>query len=127
MLQWTQQESSIVPSCRYLPNSAQDLSRIVSFLAHRGCHFAVRGGGHMSWAGAANIQDGVTIDVGAMKNISVSEDHGTTSIGAGARWQDVYLKLDAMKLAVSGGRVNDVGVAGLTLGGTLKEACIIAT
>jgi hypothetical protein len=35
----------------------------------------------------------------------------------GARWEDVYLKLDAMNLAVSGGRVNDVGVGGLTLGG----------
>ena len=81
----------------------------------------------MSWGGAANIQDGVTIDLGAMKNVNVSEDNCTTSVGAGARWQDVYLKLDAMNLAVSGGRVNDVGVAGLTLGGTLKEAYFIAT
>ena len=71
----------------------------------------------MSWAGAANIQNGVTIDLSTMKDISVSQDNCTTSVGAGARWQDVYLNLDAMNLAVSGGRVNDVGVAGLTLGG----------
>lgn len=72
----------------------------------------------MSWAGAANIQDGVTIDLSAMNTVSVSEDRSTTSVGGGARWEDVYLRLDAMSLAVSGGRVNDVGVGGLTLGGT---------
>lgn len=72
----------------------------------------------MSWAGAANIQNGVTIDLSAMNTVSVSEDGCKTSAGGGARWQDIYLKLDAMDLAVSGGRVNDVGVGGLTLGGT---------
>lgn len=72
----------------------------------------------MSWAGAANIQNGVTIDLSAMNTVTVSDDQQIASVGAGARWQDVYLKLDAMNLAVSGGRVNDVGVAGLTLGGT---------
>lgn len=116
-LQWTQQESSITPSCRYAPSNAQDVSRAVAFLAHSNCHFAIRGGGHMSWAGAANIQDGVTIDLSAMNSVSVSRDNYTTSVGSGARWQDVYLRLDELNLAVSGGRVNDVGVAGLTLGG----------
>ena len=75
----------------------------------------------MSWAGAANIQNGVTIDLSAMNSVSVSRDKRTTSVGSGARWQDVYLKLDAMNLAVSGGRVNDVGVAGLTIGGALQD------
>ena len=71
----------------------------------------------MSWAGAANIQSGVTIDLSAINAVSVSADKTTTSIGAGARWEDVYLKLDAMNLAIPGGRVYDVGVGGLTLGG----------
>jgi len=93
----------------------------VAVLAHLHCHFAVRGGGHMSWAGAANIQNGVTIDLSAMNTVSVSEDNSITSVGGGARWQDVYFKLDTMNLAVSGGRVNDVGVGGLTLGGTSWE------
>lgn len=118
MLQWTEQESSIRPYCRYTPNNAQEVSCAVAVLANSHCHFAVRGGGHMSWAGAANIQNGVTIDLSAMNTVSVSEDGCKTSAGGGARWQDIYLKLDAMDLAVSGGRVNDVGVGGLTLGGT---------
>ena len=71
----------------------------------------------MSFAGAANIDGGVTIDLGGMKDIAVSPDNTTTSVGGGARWVDVYQKLDALGLAISGGRVFDVGVGGLTLGG----------
>ena len=60
----------------------------------------------MSWAGAANIEDGVTIDLSAINQVTVSSDRLTASIGPGARWEDVYLKLDAMSLAVSGGRAS---------------------
>ncbi len=73
----------------------------------------------MSWAGAANIQDGVTVDMGMMNDVTVSSDSTTASAGSGARWQDLYLKLDAMNLSVAGGRVYDVGVSGLTLGGRI--------
>lgn len=81
--------------------------------------FAVRGGGHMWWTEASNIQDGVTIDLGSLKQVEISTDRKITSVGGGARWEDVYLKLDAMNLAVVGGRVADVGVGGLTLGGKI--------
>ena len=89
----------------------------ISILAQNKCSFAVRGGGHMSWAGAANIQDGVTIDLSAINQVNISADASITSIGGGARWEDVYLKLDAMGLAVAGGRVAQVGVGGLLTGG----------
>ena len=74
----------------------------------------------MSWAGAANIQDGVTIDLGQMKSVNVSSNRKVTQVGPGARWHDVYSKLDSMGLSVVGGRVSDVGVAGLTIGGMLS-------
>ncbi len=73
----------------------------------------------MSWAGAANIQDGVTIDLGLMNYVILPPDIDTVSVGSGARWQDVYSKLDAMNLSVAGGRVYDVGVGGLLLGGKI--------
>ena len=107
----------MIPSCRFTPSDSRDVSHAVSALAQSDCQFAVRGGGHMSWAGAANIQGGVTIDLSTMVSVNVSDDQTTTYVGGGARWQDVYLKLDAMNLSVSGGRVNDIGVGGLTLGG----------
>ena len=71
----------------------------------------------MSWAGAANIQDGVTMDLSEMNSVEISDDQKVTGVGPGARWHDVYSKLDALGLSVVGGRVSDVGVAGLTLGG----------
>lgn len=71
----------------------------------------------MSWAGAANIQDGVTIDLSRMNTVVVNDDQLITRVGPGARWADVYSKLAPMNLSVVGGRVSHVGIAGLTLGG----------
>lgn len=75
----------------------------------------------MSWAGAANIQDGVTIDLSQMNTVIVNDDEKVTRVGPGARWADVYSKLAPMNLSVVGGRVSDVGVAGLTLGGRVIQ------
>ena len=75
----------------------------------------------MSWAGSANIQDGVTIDLSQMKSVAVNDETTITRVEPGARWSDVYSKLSPMNLSVVGGRVSDVGVAGLTLGGTVYQ------
>lgn len=77
-------------------------------------------GRHTPWAGAANQQGGVTIDLSKFSQLDISKDQKQISIGAGRRWEDVYLKLDALGLATSGGRVASVGVAGLTLGGGIS-------
>ncbi|KAH0538197.1 hypothetical protein GP486_008790, partial [Trichoglossum hirsutum] len=86
----------MVPTCRLTPTTPQDVSTAVSILANHHCKFAVRGGGHMAWAGAANIDEGVTIDMGAMSSVDVSEDKKLAYIGPGARWGEVYRKLEAM-------------------------------
>ena len=72
---------------------------------------------HTPFAGAANIQNGVTIDLQSLNQVDVSQDRKTVAIGPGNRWGGVYLKLDALGLATSGGRVAIVGVGGLMLGG----------
>ncbi|KAI4277038.1 MAG: hypothetical protein LQ337_002063 [Flavoplaca oasis] len=48
-----------------------------------GCKFAIKGGGHAPQRGAANQPGGVTIDLGAFKQVSVSSDRKTISIGPG--------------------------------------------
>lgn len=80
------------------------------------CKFAVRSGGH-SFDGGSTLEGGVQIDLKGMRSITVSEDRKTTSIQPGAKWEEVYFKLDAMNLAVPGGRDAGVGVGGLSLGG----------
>ncbi|KAI9817003.1 MAG: hypothetical protein M1826_001699 [Phylliscum demangeonii] len=124
---WSAQANELRPACIVRPLSSQDVSRAVTtlttvsqyaaYLGGRPCQFAVRGGGHTPFAGSASIDRGVTIDLSLMKDVTVSAGQTITSIGPGARWGDVYRKLDALNLAVAGGRIADVGVAGLTTGG----------
>ena len=82
-----------------------------------GCPFAVKSGGHASFAGASNIQGGITIDLKNLNEITVSADQTLTRTGAGNRWYDVYSSLTPQNLSVVGGRVAAIGVGGLTLGG----------
>jgi hypothetical protein len=50
-------------------------------------------------------------------NIIIHEDSETVEIGAGLTWTDVYKYLVPKGINVVGGRIEGVGVAGLTLGG----------
>jgi FAD/FMN-containing dehydrogenase len=47
----------------------------------------------------------------------VDSTSGTVEVGAGLTWGQVYAALEPTGVNVVGGRVSDVGVAGLTLGG----------
>ena len=83
------------------------------------CQFAIRGGGHTPNVGSANIDGGITLDMSSLATVTLTSraDQLVTSVGAGARWRDVYRILDSRNLTVAGGRDGSVGVAGLTLGG----------
>lgn len=81
--------------------------------------FAVRGGGHNINAGFAGVCDGVTIDMRGMKGVDLNEEEMVVRVGAGALWQDVYDVVEGKGLEVVGGRIGDVGVGGLVLGGKL--------
>ena len=50
-------------------------------------------------------------------HIVISKDSQTVEVGAGLTWGDVYAYLVPKGFNVVGGRINSVGVAGLTLGG----------
>ena len=110
---WSFQEQAVVPACILTPKSTKDVSIAVLELAKLHCQFAIRGAGHMFWAGSANIAGGVNIDLSSLTSVSVSADRETTFAGGGTLFQ-----ADAMGLAIVGGRVFNVGIGGLTLGGT---------
>ena len=120
---WSRQEELLVPSCVIRPANAQDVATAVTTLTRLNklglpnCKFAIRGGGHTPWAGSANIDGGVTIDLSAIRDITLNHDRTVTSVGAGARWGDVYQKMDSQGLAVVGGRGASIGVGGLLTGG----------
>ncbi|KAL2005552.1 hypothetical protein VTN00DRAFT_10045 [Thermoascus crustaceus] len=104
------------PNCVITPLTPQDVSLAVSTLASQACQFAVRGGGHTAWAGAANIEEGVTIDLSWMNSTTYHPGNSTASIGPGARWGSVYSTLEKYNVTVVGGRASTVGL-GLVLGG----------
>ncbi|KAF2190800.1 FAD-binding domain-containing protein [Zopfia rhizophila CBS 207.26] len=81
---------------------------------------AIKGCGHTAGAGVANVENGVTIDMKNFKGIAVDPETSVVSIGAGEKWGDAYGALAEQGLAVCGGRVSNVCVAGLTLGGLLS-------
>ena len=118
---FSQQEEQTRPTCIVQPTSAQDVATAIKVLSRSGpserpCLFAIRGGGHMTFAGSANINNGVTIDLRKLNQISLSQN-STVSVGGGMVWQQVYEYLDARNLTAAGGRVGEVGVGGLTTGG----------
>jgi hypothetical protein len=47
----------------------------------------------------------------------VDRTSGTVEVGSGLTWDQVYATLEPTGVNVVGGRIPDVGVAGLTLGG----------
>lgn len=103
------------PACIVSPETALDVSKAIKSLADmqdkegRNCLFAVRSGGHSSWAGASSIQSGPVLDLGALHSIQLSTDRSTVSVGVGASWGDVYEALGPYGLAVNGGRAFGVG------------------
>lgn len=108
------------PRCFVTPRRTEEVSTVIKILTSRNAPFTVKSGGHTAFAGGSNIADGVTVDLVYLNDVTVSADRRTVSIGPGNRWINVSEVLDPLKLAVVGGRVADVGVSGLILGGGIS-------
>ncbi|KAJ0108397.1 hypothetical protein J7T55_005374 [Diaporthe amygdali] len=108
-------DARLRPACIVTPRSADEVSKAVVALVAGGHTFAIRSGGHASWAN--NIDRGVTIDLGLMTDLTVDTVSETVRFGPGGRWRDIYAVLAPYDRIVPGGREGQVGVAGLLLGG----------
>ena len=93
-----------------------DVAATVRFAHARGLEIAVRGGGH-NVAGTAVCEDGIVIDLSAMRAVSVDPVERTALVQGGALWGDVDHETQAHGLATTGGIVGHTGVGGLSLGG----------
>ena len=65
---------------------------------------------------AANINDGVLIDMSKFNQVNYDAAKNVATVGSGLTWGDVYNQLDPHNVTVVGGRVLNVGVGGLILG-----------
>lgn len=121
-------EQEIAPACIAHPSNVEDVVVLVKALRPALAQgwknvAAIKSGGYMTWAGAANVAGGVTIDLGGLKGVKLNEDKTTVSIGVGERWGNVYEELEKDGLTTVGGRVATLGVTGFILGGNSTIIC----
>ena len=93
-----------------------DVVAAVRFARDHDLEIAIRGGGH-NVAGTAVCDDGIVIDLSAMRAVRVDPAGRRAWVQGGALWGDVDHETQAHGLATTGGIVSHTGVAGLTLGG----------
>ncbi|KAI1145859.1 FAD-binding domain-containing protein [Nemania diffusa] len=106
------------PGCIIQPETAEHVSKFVRMVDYFRIKFSVRSGGHSPNLGWSSIgSHGVLLDMQKMAQVDLSADAAVVSIGPGALWGDVMASLSSHRVSVVGGRIPNVGVAGLILGG----------
>lgn len=124
---YSQQQQLLQPDCFVAPATVSEVSlalRTLSVAIDEAtltgadpCSFAIRSGGHGGPA-SSGIDGEVTIDLRALKAIDVQGD--IVSVQTGCTWDEVYARLDPLRLSVAGGRNAGVGVGGLATGGGIS-------
>jgi FAD/FMN-containing dehydrogenase len=95
---------------------ASDVRSAVRFAREHDLRMSVRSGGH-GVAGLALCDDGLVVDLSALKGVRVDEAAGLAEVEAGVTLGELDRATQAFGLAVPAGIVTHTGVAGLTLGG----------
>src|SRR5262245_5728226 len=97
-------------------SSVADVVEAVRVAAEHRPPVSIRAGGHQV-AGSAVCDDGLVIDLSAMKGVHVDPASRTARVQAGVTVGELDTETQAYGLAVPGGDVLSTGVAGLALGG----------
>ncbi|MET7391172.1 FAD-binding oxidoreductase [Streptomyces sp. NPDC005529] len=95
---------------------AADVTRSVRFARELDLPIAVRGGGH-SVSGMSLNDDGLVIDLGPMRGVTVHPGSETVRVEGGALMRQLDQATQPYGLATTGGRVSTTGVGGFVLGG----------
>jgi FAD/FMN-containing dehydrogenase len=103
------------PSLIARARTSADVAAALRFALERDLPFAVRAGGH-SLAGFSVVDDGLVIDLRGLGTAEVDPVRRRVRAGAGLLWRELDAATQEHGLAVTGGRISDTGVAGLTLG-----------
>lgn len=107
------------PSCVIQPKNTTDVATSMQIINFYQAKFAVRSGGHSPNPGWSSIgSEGILLDLELLDSVTLSSDGTVASLGPGGRWANAMSILNAEGVSVQGGRLGDVGVGGLLLGGS---------
>jgi FAD/FMN-containing dehydrogenase len=95
---------------------AADVAACVRLAGEHRPPVSIRGGGHQV-AGSAVCDDGLVIDLSAVRGVEVDAERRVARVQGGATWGDVDTATQQHGLCTPGGEVSTTGVAGFTLGG----------
>jgi FAD/FMN-containing dehydrogenase len=96
-------------------SDADDVVVLVNLARENHLPISVYGGGH-GVTGSAVVDAGICADMRGMKGVTVDPEARTVRAEAGLTWGEFDAATQEHGLAVTGGRVSDTGIAGLTLG-----------
>ncbi|HEX4745387.1 MAG TPA: FAD-binding oxidoreductase [Gaiellaceae bacterium] len=95
---------------------AADVMAAVRFARESELEIAVRGGGH-NGAGSGSVDDGLVVDLSALRGVIVDPDARTARVLGGSLLGDVDHATHPFGLALPFGFISTTGIGGLTLGG----------
>ena len=95
-----------------------DVVQTVRIARERHPTVSIRGGGHQV-AGSAVCDEGLVIDLSAMRGVRVDPGGGRVRAEGGVTWGELDRETQVFGLATTGGEVSTTGIAGFTLGGGL--------
>jgi FAD/FMN-containing dehydrogenase len=104
------------PALIAYPVDAADVASAVTFGRNAGLDIAVRCGGH-NGPGFGSVDDGLVIDLSAMRGVEVDPDARTARVLGGTLISQVDAATHEHDLAAPFGIISTTGVGGLTLGG----------
>jgi FAD/FMN-containing dehydrogenase len=96
--------------------SPTDVAAALHFARDQELDVSVRGGGH-AFSGSAVCDGGLTIDLSAMRRVSISAEALLAQVGGGATLAELDAATQVHGLAVPAGVISHTGVGGMTLGG----------
>ncbi|GAA2150257.1 FAD-binding oxidoreductase [Nocardioides koreensis] len=102
----------LIGSCE----TTADVKSALDRARREGLEVAIRSGGH-SVAGQSTNDNGLVIDLRAMKGVEIDPQRRRARVAGGCTWAEFDAAAQRHGLATTGGRVSTTGVAGLTLGG----------
>ena len=112
------------PACVVQPKCFLHVRIIVEQAKARKIPITIKNGGH-SYAGFSTTDQGISLDLVEMKEVSLDMESETVTLQGGAQWGHAYKKLvngrhgSTEGYIINGGRCPTVGVSGFILGGGL--------